>query len=416
MRNQGSIALAMLCAASISTAALAQEFVQIEPLDGDDWIRVRGISADGSVAAGTSYAGAWTNGRAIMWTPETGTVALPSEGNNSYVADMSADGTTIIGGITGMGNAIRWVNGEMEVLPVQSGVSNFGVIAVNGDGSVIVGEALYEGEFTAVKWTSEGVSGFDGIKRGAYSFATAVSEDGTVITGLSEYDAAEGFRWTEATGLEWLGFLPSGSWHSTIVSMSADGGVMGGQSHVSPDNYAAAIWTSGSGWTEIPSIIPSSSFANAIQSISADGSIMVGYNSGSSPSAWVTIMYDQTNGVRLLQDALEEDYGIDFGDWDISGNNPFGANIANVGVSSDGKTFYGSTYHPETGEEASWIAYTESTCVSADINCDGAVNVMDLLMLLDAWGACPQSDCPADLNGDGAVDVFDLLILLENWG
>ncbi len=416
MRKERSIALAMLCAVSMSTVALAQEFVQIEPLDGDDWIRVRGISADGSVAAGTSYAGSWANGRAIMWTPETGTVALASDGNNSYVADMSADGTTIIGGVSGLGNAVRWVNGVMEVLPVQPGVSDFGVIAVNGDGSVIVGEALYEGEFTAVKWTSEGVSGFDGIKRGAYSFATAVSEDGNVITGLSEFDAAEGFRWTAATGLEWLGFLPGGSWHSTIVSMSADGSVMGGQSHVSPDNFAAAIWSQSAGWTEIPSIIPSSSFANAIQSISGDGSIMVGYNTGSSPSAWATIMYDQANGVRLLQDALEQDYDIDFGDWDISGNNPFGTNVANVGVSSDGKTFYGSTYHPQTGAEASWIAYTEPVCVASDLNCDGSVDVLDLLILLGDWGACPDSACPSDLNGDGTVDVLDLLTLLGNWG
>lgn len=415
MKNMKSIAL-MLCTASLSTVAVAQQFVQIEPLEGDDWIRVRGISADGSIAAGTSYSGTWANGRAVTWTPETGTVPLQSQGNNSYVADISADGSTIIGGITGVGNAVRWVDGLAEVLPVQSGVSDFGVIAVNGDGSVIVGEALYEGEFTAVKWTEQGVSGFDGIKPGAYSFATAVSEDGNVITGLSEYEAAEGFRWTQSTGLEWLGFLPGGSWHSTVVTMSADGSVMGGQSHVLPDSYAAAIWTAENGWTDIPSIIPSSGFANAIQSISGDGSIMVGYNTGSSPSAWITIMYDETNGVRILQDALEQDYGIDFGDWDISGNNPFGVNVANVGVSSNGKVFYGSTYHPETGAEASWIAYTEPACDAADLNCDGTVDVSDLLVLLSQWGECPTSDCPADLNGDGTVDVSDLLILLSNWG
>jgi plastocyanin len=54
---------------------------------------------------------------------------------------------------------------------------------------------------------------------------------------------------------------------------------------------------------------------------------------------------------------------------------------------------------------------------SGDLNGDGVVDVSDLLILLAAWGPCPQSgDCIADLNGDGAVDVSDLLILLANWG
>jgi hypothetical protein len=47
-----------------------------------------------------------------------------------------------------------------------------------------------------------------------------------------------------------------------------------------------------------------------------------------------------------------------------------------------------------------------------DINGDGAVNVLDLLLLLKAWG---ESGEPEDLHGDGIVDVLDLLLLLSNW-
>jgi subtilisin family serine protease len=50
----------------------------------------------------------------------------------------------------------------------------------------------------------------------------------------------------------------------------------------------------------------------------------------------------------------------------------------------------------------------------ADLNGDGEVDVLDLLDLLDAWGANPGH--PADLNGDGEVDVLDLLELLDAWG
>lgn len=49
-----------------------------------------------------------------------------------------------------------------------------------------------------------------------------------------------------------------------------------------------------------------------------------------------------------------------------------------------------------------------------DVDCDGAVNVIDLLALLGAWGPCP--DCAADLDGDGNVNVIDLLALLAGWG
>jgi glucose/arabinose dehydrogenase len=49
-----------------------------------------------------------------------------------------------------------------------------------------------------------------------------------------------------------------------------------------------------------------------------------------------------------------------------------------------------------------------------DLNGDGSVDVLDLLQLLDAWGACPG--CSEDLNGDGVVDVLDLLQLLDAWG
>ena len=48
-----------------------------------------------------------------------------------------------------------------------------------------------------------------------------------------------------------------------------------------------------------------------------------------------------------------------------------------------------------------------------DLNCDGAVNVTDLLLLLAQWG---QDRTEGDLNCDGDVGVADLLDLLGAWG
>ncbi len=58
------------------------------------------------------------------------------------------------------------------------------------------------------------------------------------------------------------------------------------------------------------------------------------------------------------------------------------------------------------------------TCSPApigDIDGDGVVGILDLLMLLSNWGPC-KGACPADLNGDGSVGILDLLVLLANWG
>ena len=52
-----------------------------------------------------------------------------------------------------------------------------------------------------------------------------------------------------------------------------------------------------------------------------------------------------------------------------------------------------------------------------DVNGDGVVNFQDILLVLGAWGDCPDppDPCPADVNDDGTVNFADVLILLANW-
>ncbi|MCH8153417.1 MAG: FG-GAP repeat protein [Planctomycetes bacterium] len=56
--------------------------------------------------------------------------------------------------------------------------------------------------------------------------------------------------------------------------------------------------------------------------------------------------------------------------------------------------------------------------IPGDLDGDGMVGILDLLILLSSWGPCPDppESCPADLDSDGAVGIFDLLTLLANWG
>ena len=63
------------------------------------------------------------------------------------------------------------------------------------------------------------------------------------------------------------------------------------------------------------------------------------------------------------------------------------------------------------GVDTDFRAYYDPSCVSGDLNCDGAVDSADLGALLSGWG----STGPTDLNQDGDTDSADLAILLSAW-
>ena len=57
-----------------------------------------------------------------------------------------------------------------------------------------------------------------------------------------------------------------------------------------------------------------------------------------------------------------------------------------------------------------------------DVNADCVVDVVDLLAVIGAWGACPGKcppACAADIEpagGDCTVNVQNLLFVIANWG
>lgn len=73
----------------------------------------------------------------------------------------------------------------------------------------------------------------------------------------------------------------------------------------------------------------------------------------------------------------------------------------------------------ETDRPMLMIDYTPPSPCPADINGTGAVNVDDLLAVINAWGPCPPGSCPADIapsGGNGVVNVDDLLAVINGWG
>jgi hypothetical protein len=58
-------------------------------------------------------------------------------------------------------------------------------------------------------------------------------------------------------------------------------------------------------------------------------------------------------------------------------------------------------------------------CIAADTNCDGVVNIDDLVNVITHWGPCPGAcppACAGDINGNCVVDIDDLVAVITSWG
>lgn len=74
-----------------------------------------------------------------------------------------------------------------------------------------------------------------------------------------------------------------------------------------------------------------------------------------------------------------------------------------------------TTVYYANGGTLAQVRQLDRLCVDGDVNCDGVVNVVDLLAVINGWGAS-NSCAPADDDCSGAVDVIDLLRVINNWG
>lgn len=105
----------------------------------------------------------------------------------------------------------------------------------------------------------------------------------------------------------------------------------------------------------------------------------------------------------------------------LPANQDFHAHLLSLGVPHELVVVPGVGHEPlltmqGLGEEG-WNFYLDALATpcaqSADVNCSGVVDAVDLAVVLAGWG--PGSGV-ADINGSGNVDAVDLALLLAAWG
>jgi probable HAF family extracellular repeat protein len=182
-------------------------------------------------------------------------------GEYSSAYGISNDGATIVGvsHSSPTTRAVRWQNGvpaDLGSLAAEPGQTSW-ASAVSGDGSIAVGDSdindwwdspsvacVYRGPGQPVQplGTLEDEEGNDGEN----SSAKDVSADGGVVVGYSELPnlSNHAFVWTAAEGMVDLGTVGGGEYDwSYAYAVSADGSLVGGESD--NDGLAggtAAIW------------------------------------------------------------------------------------------------------------------------------------------------------------------------------
>ncbi|MBT8484291.1 MAG: hypothetical protein HKO59_04410 [Phycisphaerales bacterium] len=81
---------------------------------------------------------------------------------------------------------------------------------------------------------------------------------------------------------------------------------------------------------------------------------------------------------------------------------------------TSGDLYVGGVISQAGGVSSHSIARLECIECAADVDESGAVDIIDLLAVLAAWGPCDA--CVADIDGDGVVGFLDLLRVLAEWG
>ncbi len=407
MKQLGGLTMAVLaCAALLGPGAglacgqCEYELTVIEA----DWASLRGYTYVKGVALNehghiVGYYSAGDYFRPFLWTPEEGAIALPMP-DGAYLGsaeDINDEGVIVLTlMVSGLGNrAFVYKDGEYTMLPPAQGEGKSGTSAINNKGEVVGTRSIADGSQpeNAFFW-SESIGFIDlGVMDDVKSLGWDLNDYGQLV-GLRGIPVAtdEAFLWDEQ-GLSFLGPIPDGL-TSAAYGVNNRCQIVGAgltETEGSSDPFARAfLWKNGV--MTLLGVLPEnqSSVALSVNDMEQTVGKCTGGVSGE-PRAF----FWQGGTIYDLNDLIPPGSPVMERARDIN-------NQGQIVV--EGK--------PEGGLARTYLL-TPKDRPQGDVDCNCAVNVLDLLFVLNEW---QESDSPADVNHDGTVDVLDLLIVLADWG
>ncbi len=332
-------------------------FLGLGDLEGGHvWSVAYGVSADGTVIVGSSHSARghepcrWTSGEGLIGLGDLWGLGVLDGNANS----VSADGQVVVGwsrsGVNPSYNeAFRYTEagGIVGLGDIADGTPGSNAFDVTANGSTAVGYTHNSlGGRVAVCWdTNEDpfVLGYLTVEPYS-SWAQAISSNGRVVVGAS-YSASgiEAFRWTKKAGMMGLGDLSGGVFSSKALGVSANGRVIVGFGSTLYGQRAFR-WTRQRGMVELAD--PESGFESKALAVSLNGAVVVGKGGTDGALFFEAFIWDRMNGMRLVKDVLEDDFGLNLSSWRL---------VAATDVSPDGSTIVGHGRNPD-GNYEGWVA------------------------------------------------------------
>ena len=362
----------------------------------------------GDIGEGYNY---WST----IWTAESGFAPI----GPARAADVSADGSVVVGGNLGDFEAFRWTS--------QAGVESLGTRnearAVSSDGEFVVGGSFTGGRNSYLWTEGQGDVRFnirrDLQERGTTGtdLASAVSADGSVVVGGTEFDPGNrmvAWRWTQETGAVAIPGL-DGALQSHANDMTPDSRVIIGQSGI--DGVLGGNGRFGFGqpfrWTESSGTQVLEGYDDGLRTygtptgVSSDGAVIVGFakeDTGRFGNDWfgeddVAFIWDFRSGTRYLKDVLEEDFGLgeELSRWQLTRVD---------GISDDGLTLLGTGFSP-AGRIEPWLVTLDSPIALWGDFDEDKIRSLDDLQLLGMAIADGGSVATFDVNTDGLLNGGD---------
>lgn len=352
-----------------------------------------GINDEG-VVVGWAYVTLFQE-RVFRWTPKAGTTLLPIPDDALHAHGGTINQQGVVTGYSwgtpdGNSRALRWTTeGMIEHLPLPKNVPHSVAYSTSATGTT-VGFAESLG---AVVWNGASITPLGPVSSSAFG----INDSGVIVGHASLVPGGQylATRWVPGQGSHTLGSLGGAS----AAYFISNNGLIVGESALTNSATSprhAVIWDG-----ELMIDLHGDTTLHSTVAYQVNGSgMVVGCSTGTAPNHG--LMWDADGQMHMLSNRLHSSSR----EWAIT--RAYGINNHGVIVGAGNRPGYSGA-----------VLLTPVTESTADLNCDGVVDVLDLLILLSAWGPCSTAQrtlCSADLNNSGAVDVADLLILLANWG